>query len=137
MAVSLRSLAPNTKINFTTRMQVESRTKWNAFTFLGEVGFSVANQTAGDAVALVAATKAYFRTGSSTDATRINYLVVKLSENSRPITIPEPLLDLESVEVAGDEVFDVVVRDSITQQRLQEILSGNGLEDFSIVSRQV
>lgn len=137
MPVSLRSLAPNTKVNFTTAMQVGDRTVFNAYTFLGEVGFQVANAISGDARALVSQTKAYFRTGSSTDETKITYIMVKLSESAKTIVIPEPLIDLNSVEVAGNVVRTVTVRDSITEQALSEILSGNGLKDFAIQSSQV
>jgi hypothetical protein len=137
MPVSLRSLAPNTKVNFTTAMQVGNRTVFNSYTFLGEVGYSIANNISGDAGALVAGTKAYFRPGASTDPTKITYVMVKLSESAQTIVIPEPLIDLNSVEVAGDMVRTITVRDSITEQTLSEILSGNGLKDFSIVSSQV
>lgn len=137
MPVSLRNLAPNTKVNFTTAMQVGDRTVFNAYTFLGEVGYSIANNISGDAAALVAQTKAYFRAGASTDPTKITYITVKLSESAKTITIPEPLIDLNSVEVAGQMVYTVVVRDSLTEQMLSEILTGNGLKDFSITSSQV
>jgi hypothetical protein len=137
MAVSFRNLAPNTKVNFTVAMQVESRTRFNGFTFLSEASWVIANTVNGDARALVAQTKAYFRAGSSTDETLITYILVKQSESAKVIAIPEPLIDLNSVTVAGNDVFTITVHDSVTDTQLQQILSGNGLTDFSIVTTQV
>jgi hypothetical protein len=118
-------------------MQVGNRTVYNAFTFMGNVNYTLANAIAGDLRALVASTKAYFRPGSPTDETKITYIVVKESETAGSIVIPEPLLDLDSLALAGNEIFDVVVRDKVTQQQLQQILTGNGLKDFAINVRQV
>lgn len=137
MAVSLRSLAPNTKINLVTRMQIQGRTTFNGYTFQGEVPMAVASMVTGDLRALVAQTKAYFRSGSSYDEAKINYILLKQSESTPVFAIPEPLIELTSVQVAGATVYDVVVRDGITEQELQNILSGNGLTDFSVTARQV
>lgn len=137
MAVSLRSLAPNTKINLVTRMQIQGRTTFSGFTFQGEVPMAVASAVTGDLRALVAQTKAYFRPGSSTDESKINYILLKQSESTPLFAIPEPLIELNSVAVSGAVVYDVVVRDGVTEQELQNILSGNGIKDFSVTARQV
>lgn len=136
MAVSLRSLAPNTRVNFTTSMQVRGRSRFDGYTYLGDVSYSAAKNME-DILSLVAASKAYFRAGSPTDMTAITYVLVKQSENSPVVVIPEPLIELNSVEVAGNQVHTVTVRDEITAQRLTEILSGNGLSNFAVETRQV
>jgi len=137
MAVSLRSLTVNTKINFTIAMQVGDRSVYNSFTYLGESGYALAASVSGDLRALVASTKAYFRPGSLKDETKITYIVVKESESSKPVVIPEPLLDLDSLVVAGNEIHEIVIRDAMTAQQIQQILVGNGIKDFSINTRQV
>lgn len=137
MAVSLRSLAPNTKINLVSRMQVQGRTTFQGYTFQGEVPMAVASLVAGDLRALVAQTKAYFREGSLKDESKITYILLKQSESTPVFAIPEPLIELTSISVAGTTVFDVVVRDGVTEQELQNILSGNGIKDFSVTARQV
>lgn len=136
MSVSLRSLAPGTRVNFSTAMQVSSRTIFNGFTFLGEVGYVAANAFA-DLMTLVAASRPYFRAGSPTDMTAITYILVKQSETSPIIVIPEPLLDLNSVEVAGNVRRVVRIMDDISEQALSQILSGNGLTNFSVTTEQV
>lgn len=137
-AVSLRSLTPGTRVNLVIATTVDNRTRFNNFTYMGDVSFAVAAAAAQlDIRTLVDATKAYFRTGSAKEAERITYVLLKQNENSPLVVIPEPLINLNTVEVAGDELHTVVVRDSITKQRLQEILAGNGLQDFTIVTSQV
>jgi hypothetical protein len=137
MAVSLRSVAPETRINFTTTTQVGNKSRFNNYAFQGEVGYATAKLAPGDIVQLVAATKAYFREGSQTDPTRITYILIKQSDTQPIVVIPEPLINLNSVEVAGTQVLTAVVRDAISEQQLQAILIGNGVLDFSITSSQV
>lgn len=138
MPVSLRSLVPGTRVNFVISTQVDNRTRFNSFTFQGEVGFVPAAAVAPlDIRTLVDATKSYFREGSLKEAEKISYLLVKQSESSPLVVIPEPLLQLNTLEVAGNTVHTITVRDSVTSQQLQEILTGNGLKDFSITSSQV
>lgn len=138
MPVSIRSLAPGTRVNFVISAQVYNRTRFNAFSYQGEVSFVAASAVSTlDVRTLVDATKAYFREGSQKDADKITYLLVKESESSPLVVIPEPLLQLNTLEVAGNTEHHVTVRDSLTVQQLQEILTGNGLKDFSITTRQV
>lgn len=136
MAVTLRNLAPNTRVNFVLSTQVNNRLRFNNFAFQGEVGYAVAG-VHGDIIALVNASKAYFREGSQKDADKITYVLVKQSDSSPMVVIPEPLIQLNSVEVSGNTVHTVIIRDSISSQALQELLTGNNLQDFSISSSQV
>lgn len=137
-AASLRNQAPGTRVNFVINTLVDNRLRFNNFSYQGEVGFTAAAaMSPTDIRTLVDATSSHFRAGSPTNAETITYIVVKQSESMPLVVIPEPLIQLNTVEVAGNTVHTVIVRDAIAAQQLTEILTGNGLRDFSLTSSQV
>lgn len=136
MPVPLSSLKSGDRINFTLLTAVYSRTRFTNFTFSGKVGYDGAQAITPDLAALVAATKAYFRSGSSTNPTSIEYVLVKETATTKILVIPEPLFQLDTVELVSNLVHTIVVEDDFTMEELQQICTGNGLKKFTITSNQ-
>lgn len=135
--VSLNSLVVNTRVNLSTEFAVGQVTRFNNYVFMGMVAYPIARTIPGnDVSALVAATRAYFRESSLKDETQIQYVLLKLSETSPVVVIPEPLVQLDTVAVAQKISYQIIVRDQTTQEALQQILSGNGLRDFAVTVLQ-
>lgn len=131
--VSLSSLIPNSRVNLSTEFAVGEVSRFNNYVFMGMVAYPVARSIPqNDIPALVAQTRPYFRPSSLKDETLIQYVLLKLSETSPIVVIPEPLVQLDTVAVAQKISFQINVRDQTTQEQLQQVLAGNGYKDFTV-----
>lgn len=137
MAVSLPELLPNSRINVNTLSSIQNRSQFKNVIYQGLVGYSIADSLDGDVRALVAATKAYFRPGTSTDPLSISYVIIRETPQARPVVIPEPLLNLTTLSLVGNVVRTITVNDDIPTERLRSIMAGNGVNNFSIVETQL
>lgn len=129
------SLSPMAKISLVTLMQVGNTSRFRSYIYLGLMPFAVANALPGqNPAALVAATRAYFRTGSEVDAEKIVYVGVRLDSQSPIILIPEPLVQEGSVETGTRTVTTVRIEGDYSREEIAVILSSNGVTGFSITA---
>lgn len=121
-----------TKINLVTLMQVSGFSRFRGYEYMGLLAYDVAKSLATDPQALVAATRAYFREGSSNEFNRITYVALRRDQNSPIFVIPEPLVQEGSVEVVGSTTTIVQISGGYSRDQIAVILSSNGITDYTI-----
>ena len=131
MSVTIDSLKPNDRINFSTYQQVAGKATWQDCRFIGHVGYDMVSDR-GDIDAIVASTAPHFPAGSPREPSAITYLVVRHPTSVDKIVLPAPLVDKGSLVLVANQIHQVTVRDGISAEQLRQILSGNNLSDFDI-----
>lgn len=135
MAISLNQLPAGARINLSTNAPVGNVARFANYVYQGKVGYAIAKDL-DDVQAIVSQTKSYFRPGTPTDQAAIEYVLLKETEASRIVVLPEPLVQLSTVTLVSDVVYTAVISDDISMEDLSAILVGAGLKQFTLTNNQ-